>query len=239
MMRFQNTLNIHFPNAISEIMFVAQSTDWLHGLGFSAENSLISLGRCRDELTIPLLQKLRITWGNVFDLTALGGMLFAGKTGFSAAIAHAPTQFDRYRYLFFAFSHIGIDADGNIGLHLREGQSASSTACGALSALRQELQNGKQDLTFHPNDIEQSLLRQRLIPLVEQSTPDLVTLTKMAREAISADLHQMIDLIVDPKQSDYAILTGIQIHAPQQRHFIWLAEAQAVVNGITTHYDSK
>lgn len=234
-MSFQTTLDQHFPNAISEIKFVTQSSEWLYGLGFSAENSIASLSRCRDELTMPLLQKLRATWGELFDLSALAGMIFAGKTGFSAAIGHAPTMFERHRYLFFAFTHIGIAEDGTIGKHLRDGQDQPTLTCGALSALLADLQKGDLDTTIDAADLEQSLLRRRLAPAASQSSPDLVTLTKLAEQAISADLQQMIDLTVDSSKADYGVITGIQIHAAQQRNFISLATAHAVVNGVTHH----
>ncbi len=232
-MPFRTTLDTYFPNAVSEITFVAKTSDWLHELGFSAENCIVSLGRCRDELTLPLLQKLRTIWGSVFDLSALGGMLFAGKTGFSAAIAHAPTDVTRKRYLFFAFAHIGIDATDSIGLHLRVGQGDPSATCGALSALQQDLLRGDVDLALDPTDVEQSLLRQRLVPLIEEPDIDLASLTKLAEQAISADLQNMIDLIVNPEEEDYAIITGIHIHTPQHRNFVWVNNARATVQGVT------
>lgn len=230
-MSFQTSLNQHFPNAKPISQFVNQSSDWLHELGFAAENSLASIGRCRDELTLPLLHALEAEWGAVFDLAALAGMLFAGKTGFSAAIAHAPTRSERKRYLFFAFTHIGITVDGEVGQHLREGQDAPTTACGALCALQAELVAGKRDLTLYPDDIEQSLLRQRLIPTIGSTVPDLVTLTMGACEAISADLQQIIDLTVDAARDDYAVLTGIHIHTPLAEDYIWLSRAMASVDG--------
>jgi hypothetical protein len=237
-MSFQTTLDHHFPNAVLESIFVTRSSDWLEQMGFSAENSIVSLGRCRDELTLPLLDALKTRWGTIFDLTSLAGMVTAGKTGFSAAIAHAPTGFEHKRYLFFAFSHIGVDDVGQLGNFLRNGQAAPSPTCGALTALQQELQQGTPELIMDRHDIEQSLLRQRLAPLVEPQHLDFVALTKLATEAISADMQTMIDLTVDSNQDDYALLTGVQIHAPQQQNLIWLANAKATVRGVTHSFST-
>jgi len=61
--------------------------------------------------------------------------------------------------------------------------------------------------------------------------PDLLPLTKIAHTVILEELERMIQLTVDPTRSDYGLFTGIQIHTPEGRHFVWPGTAYAVVDG--------
>jgi hypothetical protein len=47
---------------------------------------------------------------------------------------------------------------------------------------------------------------------------------------IQEDLEHAISKVVDTTQSDYAVLTGIQIHAPDA-NYIWPADSYVVMNG--------
>jgi len=79
----------------------------------------------KDEQLIDLMVS---RWQEGFALGGLGGLPFAGKTGFRAFLHHVP---DRGRLLVLFAPHVGIDADGRIGALQRDGQAAVSKACGA------------------------------------------------------------------------------------------------------------
>ncbi|MFH1702572.1 MAG: hypothetical protein ABIB41_03935 [Nitrospirota bacterium] len=82
------------------------------------------------------------------------------------------------------------------------------------------------------DDIEMSLIRMRLLKeLPYGHIPDLLELTKITRKAIQTDLENALSKIVNTKKSDYALITGIQINAPDG-NYIWPAECYAFVNGI-------
>ena len=108
-MNFQRALDAYFPNAISEAVFVSSSYDSLELQGFNNANTIACVGVCRDEITNSLLEKLQKVWGEAFNFSSLGGMLFLGKTGFTAAQHHAPVDGGRERYVYFALAHIAID----------------------------------------------------------------------------------------------------------------------------------
>jgi hypothetical protein len=83
-----------------------------------------------------------------------------------------------------------------------------------------------------PMDVELSLLKQRLmLHLPSGPAPDLVTLTRLAYETILADLEQMITLTVSTASSDYAVLTGIQVHGPGGKEFVWPGTLYVVIAG--------
>ena len=47
---------------------------------------------CRDEICRPLVDKLDRRWGPSFNIASLAGFCFCGRTGFKAALAHAPVR---------------------------------------------------------------------------------------------------------------------------------------------------
>ncbi len=231
-MNFQQSLDIHFPASIPETDFVSSSYDALCRHGFKNENTIACVGVCRDEITRSLLDSIQKAWGDPFNFSSLGGMLFLGKTGFSAAHHHAPVVDGRERYVYFAMAHIAIDNDGGVGVCYRPGRPGPSGACGALMAFREEMLDGGLSLALDPDDIEQSLLKHRLFRKIKYGDiPDLVALTKIACGAILDDLEHMVALTVDASVSDYAILNGIQIHGPDRQQFIWPDAMYVMKNG--------
>ena len=67
-------------------------------------------------------------WQEGFSLGGLGGLPFAGKSGFRAFLHHVP---DSGRLLVLFAPHVGIDAEGRVGALQRDGQVEVSKACGA------------------------------------------------------------------------------------------------------------
>jgi hypothetical protein len=87
-------------------------------------------------------------------------------------------------------------------------------------------------LEINQDDLEQSLLRQRLFKKIRYGEiPDLVTLTKIAHSVIREDLERMILLTVDSASIPYAVFTGIQIHGPGNQTRIWTEKPYVVAKG--------
>ncbi|MEK6652087.1 MAG: hypothetical protein AABY50_04055 [Nitrospirota bacterium] len=47
---------------------------------------------------------------------------------------------------------------------------------------------------------------------------------------MQADLERTLNKVVNKDRSNYAVITGIQIHGPET-NYIWPAECYAIVNG--------
>lgn len=235
-MNFETVLKTHFPEAMEEAAFVTQSLSQLKPHQFTAENSLPCVSVCRDELTRSLVDHIQAAWGEAFNFSSLAGMIFAGRTGMGAALAHAPfDQTDgRERYVFFVMPHIGIDEDGTIGKCTRHGRPEKSSACGALVAFQKELSAGDVKLEFDPADAEQSMLKSRLTKNICINKPDLLNITHLTHDAIVEDLEQLIDQMIDTGRADYAVFSGIQIHGPNQTQFVAPVKSYAVVKGERT-----
>ncbi|MDH5676021.1 MAG: hypothetical protein OEZ06_28120 [Myxococcales bacterium] len=231
-MDFKTRLSETFPGALEAADYLRLTTDALAPLGFTAENTIGCVGLCRDELCRPLADDVHDAWGEAFNFSSLGGMLLLGRTGFGAAHAHSPIFEGRERYVYYCMPHIGIGPGGEIGQCERPGREAPSKACGALAALCAEIDGGCLKFGRDPDDLEQSLLRERLLRVLEWGhTPDLLEVTHAARRAIQADLERAIELTVDTDRADYAAFTGIQIHGPGARTLVHAGPSWAAVGG--------
>jgi Limiting CO2-inducible proteins B/C beta carbonyic anhydrases len=230
--RFKQTLQGQFPTSLSMQDYLRMSLQLLTPLGFCKANTLACVSVCRDEMTKPLVAAIQRTWNNVFSFSGLAGMLFMGKTGFLAAHHHAPHVDGQKRQVFFVFTHIGIGPDGEMGFCSRRESPILSPACGALMALQQEMALHGPITSFDPLDPEQSLIRQRLSNREhDRDTPDLVTLTRRAYLHIVKDLENLIAGLLQQDHTQYAVFSGIQIHGPAGKSYVWPGISYSVQHG--------
>eukprot|EP00899_Mesostigma_viride_P012605 jgi/Mesvir1/21345/Mv10027-RA.2 len=219
-------LQEHFPYFLGYEDFVSRVEISLHKHGFESYNSIVCINLCRDEITGALKEKIDRVFGSSFNVNGLGGVLTCGVTGLKAGLSHSPTcSFTgRERYIFFSFPHIAIDSEGTVGRVCRPLRSAPSTACDSYISILEDLRTqGAMKVssmavgTHDGKDPEFSILKQRIGRAVvregrREETLDLVKLTKLAERMITEDLENLILQTVDIKKSDYAVITGVQIH---------------------------
>lgn len=229
---FKEALDLSFPGAYPCDAFVDYSQFRLRPFGIEQKNSIACVSVCRDEIATPFMNRLHNAWNGAFNFSSLAGMLYLGVTGFKAAHHHAPNTDGRERYVYFAFPHIAIDENGTPGNCRRSGRQALSQACGALLKFLEDCSRGEVSPDLNPDDVEQSLLTQRLFGKFGfGKIPDLVTLTKVTQHIIREDLERMIQLTVHPSTTDYAVFTGVQIHGPAHKDWIWVETSYVVVDG--------
>lgn len=203
----------------------------LSARGFTPANTLFGHSICSDEVNnrkeqlIPLMVD---RWGEGFALGGLGGVPFAGKSGFGAYLHHVP---DSGKLLVFFAPHVGIDSEGRVGSLQRDGQAATSSACGAAigayKALQtkkstpedplvtfQDLQKEDVDTKFDPQ-LEQiiNMLAPRLKGIDESSDSVAFVTYQMygiIRELITACITQTPDLF--ESASEVAVVGGVMIN---------------------------
>lgn len=230
---FKKTLDRSFPGAYPCDAFVDYSQFRLRPFGIEQKNSIACVSVCRDEIATPFMNRLHNAWDGAFNFSSLAGMLYLGVTGFQAAHHHAPNTDGKERYVYFAFPHIAIDGEGTPGNCHRSGRRALSQACGALLKILDDCSQGAVNLDLNQDDLEQSLLKQRLFSKFGLGKiPDLIMLTKVTQHIIKEDLERMIQLTVDPNTTNYAVFTGVQIHGPAHKDWIWVETSYVVVDGI-------
>lgn len=235
MSTYSATRDEFFPGALPEREYVATTRELLSPHGFTSDNTLACVAVCRDEIAGHMVGDVEEAWGPSFSLASLAGMVTAGRSGIRAALHHGPVEGGRQHLLIYAMPHIAIGEDGAVGQVLRVGLPRPSTACGALVALRAELARGEVAGDFDPHDIEQSLLRQRLLPLIDhREVPSLVELTRIAAQAIDEDLRSILAIVgsEEPRSPvSGAMFTGIQIHGPGGTDAVWPRSGYLAVDG--------
>ncbi len=230
-MGFEEVIKENFNGVVKEVEYVKKTYNALKKFGFNDDNSIASVCICRDEIAQTVRSIIKHTWGEAFDFSSLAAMFTAGKTGLKAAMHHAPRTGGKERYVFYVIPHTAVNEDGKSGFCKRRGIKEESSACGALCLFLDELYTGKLHIKIDEEDIEESLLKRRLIKEINYGDiPSLLELTKIARKVIQEDLEHAIEKVVDTAKSDYAMLTGIQIHAPDA-NYIWPAESYVVIDG--------
>jgi hypothetical protein len=229
---FEDVLSKYFDKVYTEVDFVQKTYNALKKFGFTDDNSIASVCVCRDEISQYIRSIIKHIWGEAFNFSSLAGMFTAGKTGLKAAMHHAPRVDSKERYVYYVIPHIAINEEGKTGFCKRKGIKEDSSACGALCLFLDELRQGKLHITIDEEDIEESLIKRRLLKEIPYGhVPDLLELTKITRKVIQTDLEHILEKVVDTKKSDYAIMTGIQIHGPEE-NYVWPSECYAVVNGM-------
>lgn len=231
-MTLQAALDEHFPGTLTSEDFVRRTASALEPFGFT-RSAFACVGTCRDELCGPFEDHVTDAFGEAFNFSSLAGVLTLGKTGFGAAHAHAPIEDGIERYVYYVMTHIAIGPNGEIGLCTRDGRPGTSGACGALMHFHGSLEAKTTMSELDMDDIEQSLLHQRLgAVFAGEPTPTLVEVTKAAHDLIAKDLRRTIGATVDTKKAHYAAFTGIQVHTPDgQPERIWSGERFIVIDG--------
>ncbi|CAI5519416.1 unnamed protein product [Closterium sp. Naga37s-1] len=215
------TMATTFPSAMQEEAFLKAVAVELAKLGFRKDNGIALVNTCRDEVCRPVVSIIDREFGLSFNISGLGGLVNCGKVGFGAAMSHSP-EFPcdvdgnlKERYIFFAFPHVSIGESGEVGSLLRRGRGKASSACGALIAINNDINNGVAP-SMDSDDPEYTLLRKKIMAKVSGGDQSLVDVTRAALAAINEDLEKLISLTVNPATADYAVITGVQIHSGDQ-----------------------
>lgn len=230
-MGFEKVLKKYFERVYTEADFVKKTCDILKKHEFNADNTIAAVDVCRDEISQPLVALIREKWGEAFNLCSLAAMFFAGKTALKAAMHHSPVVNGKERYVFYALPHIAIGAKGQLGICNRIGRTETSNACGALNVFLGELKTKKLNLSMDNEDVELSLIKTRLLREIPYGhVPDLMELTQITLKTIKEDFENAINKTINTKLSNYAFLTGIQIHGPDG-NYVCPSDSYVVVNG--------
>lgn len=226
----EDSQNTYFPTALLSSDLDKAVAKTLTARGFTPENTLFGHSICSDEINnraeqlIPLMVN---RWKEGFFLGGLGGLPFSGKSGFGAYLHHVP---DNGKLLILFAPHVGIEADGRVGVLQRDGQSGVSTACGAAVGAYKALQDKKsspvdplliwdslkkEDTNLFDPQIEQivSLLAPRLQG-IEESADSVAFVTyqmyAIIRELMENIIFQTADLY--DNASEVAVVGGIIVN---------------------------
>jgi len=195
----------------------------LENHGFNPSTAINLVSNCRDELCRPFTEYLDTKWAKPsFNIASLAGMVFCGRTGFKAAMAHAPVVDGKERYVFWVAPHIAFSGDNEVGKVWRPGREKASTACGALLAVLSEIKAGRINVQLDPGDIEMSLLKQHILSYLKYGhEPTLIELTYAVHECILDEVRNTAKAAVDLELAEYVIISGIQVHGGFSKTVFW------------------
>ncbi|CAK0797306.1 unnamed protein product [Prorocentrum cordatum] len=165
----ERAMKTFFPTALLANDVNSAVADVLTKRGYTPQNTLYAQSVCPDEINSKaqeLVALMQNEWGEAFALGGLGGLPFAGKSGFEAFLHHTPVK---GKVLICFAPHVGINTDGAVGSILREGQLKNSTACGAavgaFNAIRKS-DSGGSDLGS-AYDAQEKYIVDNMRPLLE------------------------------------------------------------------------
>jgi len=209
--------------------FARDTLKFLEPHGFNKDNTLVIVSVCRDEVMKFVHDRLRWNWGATYDIGGLGGLIAAGKTGFTNALMHAPTGFPKLRYVIVGLTNIGFGENGEPGQCIRPGINYNAGANGALIAYQNELISGQVNLKISIDDYEYDILKNRLSQRMPNGKTDLITITQTALAAIEHDINQLTAQLIDASKCDYAVFTATQLHFPTMQ-LIKRSQSYAVID---------
>ena len=90
-----------------------------------------------------------------------------------------------------------------------------------------------------PDDTEMSLVRQQVTNEFEPGQlPDLVDVTYAAHKCIVDQVKKTAESVVNPDKCEYVIISGIQIHGPLNKNFIYPGSITKYIGGVATDLTS-
>lgn len=220
-MSYQETLNASFPGATSFANYLAKVGRVTTPLGFDRANSFAAVSLCRDELAQSFLPEVERRWEQPFNIGGLGALPSLGHTGWKACLSHVPCENSRGNLIVFGMPHIGLDPDGELGQTLRRDQSKPTSTCGAMVGLLESLTMGVAPTPPGLNDHEAERLTAIMNSHVENLPNDLLALTKLAAEAVDAEIWAELEALGAHTTMDVAVFCGVQIHLPDDVDHIW------------------
>jgi hypothetical protein len=137
---YTTTVRVTYPNAVSAPNFGEYTKKFLKNLGYPANNTLMSLSVCSDDINAANfidndnLGQHPIALNNYlgpFMSGGLAGYPHTGITGLGAYASHATITGNMF---VLNMPHIGISSNGTVGSILRRGQTTQNTSCGAVLA---------------------------------------------------------------------------------------------------------
>ena len=179
--------------------------------GFEADNTLVALSTCRDEVAQPLAAAVAQYWGPAFSIGGLGGLPSGGSTAWAACLGHVPDH-DRGKVLAIGLAHIGTVTDGPAGAYHRPWMAGTATTCGALGAVLGSW--GDAPAGEESGDQELHALRGALAASGERPE-DMVAATLLTAAAVRERIVEQLTAQQPWDRMDVAVVAGVQVHTPE------------------------
>jgi len=137
---YTNTVRVTYSDAVSAQSFGDYTKLFLKNLGYSANNTLMSLSVCADDINAANfvdednLGQHPLSLNEYLGPFMSGGLAGYPHTGITGLGAYASHVTDTGNLFVLNMPHIGISSNGTVGSIIRRGQTTQNTSCGAVLA---------------------------------------------------------------------------------------------------------
>lgn len=169
--------------------------------GLRPEQVVLADSICSDDVNTEEYPPEAMRMIGPFKLGGLNGYPFGGTTGMQAFASHMPAN---GAILIYYAPHIGINAQGKLGVIHREGQHGDSGCCGACKKALGKLNNEQifpgmaKDLDHQQETLEQILLKHAKELRAATGETQLKLATEKIYDAISERMDLLIGQILKP-----------------------------------------
>eukprot|EP00930_Biecheleria_cincta_P013349 TRINITY_DN11948_c0_g1_i1.p1 TRINITY_DN11948_c0_g1~~TRINITY_DN11948_c0_g1_i1.p1 ORF type:complete len:1564 (+),score=232.20 TRINITY_DN11948_c0_g1_i1:85-4776(+) len=212
--RCSQTLTRCFPKAVAGDVAVSRVASMLAPFSFTPANTIYSQSICPDEINnerTGLAHLMSQNWGKCFPMDGIGGVPFAGETGFDAFSAHMP---DDGNVLVLFGPRMAISESGVLGTHLRIGQCCESAAYNAVLDACNSLTSGSDQPELEQDD-KQHWIRQQVAKSLHCVLAAREQLSELIHEFCKGVEDQLLSIVNTKSGSgSLALVGGIQINLP-------------------------
>ena len=195
--------------------------------GFHNDTCVNILCMCQDAICSRFKEKLKQVSPATSDVSSFAGQCFCGRTGLKIAMSSALQVNGKKKVVFWVAPHCNLVNSTEKLVPPQPSRRAPIATCSALNLIHGDLVQKRFRATLDPQDLELSLVRQRLAPWLNwSSVPSLAELTRLAYEAALADLRCLAAATLQPDRCDYAIVAGVLLHGPGDDDFFWPGKAR-------------
>ncbi|EOD14811.1 hypothetical protein EMIHUDRAFT_197387 [Emiliania huxleyi CCMP1516] len=223
-----------FPTALLSSDLDEAIARTLYQRGFTPQNTLFAHSVCSDEVNNKDEQLVDVMG---FSLGGLGGLPFAGKSGFRAYLHHVP---DSGKLLILFAPHVGIDGEGRVGRAAARGAEAAPELPSAIQAKAEQAR--KEGLL--PPSAELGIIIDLLTPRLkglEQAAEPITFVTYMMYTIVRDLLDNCIKETPDVWEwaSEVALVGGVMVNRKSGGDFFQplsfeLRRSVSVANGRPT-----
>jgi len=221
---FEGKVTEAFPKAITNEELVNKVTGALKEYGYG-ETSLVATSLCCDEVNRVLEKDFAKHYTDNFSMGGLAGFPFGGVTSFGAMAHHIP---DGGSCLVVFGPHVGIDADGNVGVVNRRGRAAPGACCGSACAAlghvscvhKGEAKPADPSAFADITDGQQAMVGNLLMPHAERLVKAAEPMKELPMALYDAQKELMERIVAGGCQEvagegKIAVLGGVQINTPE------------------------
>jgi len=214
----------YFPGALPGQAVHERTLRIIERYGFTDENTIMGTSVCPDEINneskdLPVV--MQDHWGEVFPMGGISGAPFAGKTGFKAFSSHVA---DNGNIIVMFGPHVGISDTGEVGMCLRHGQRAQSTACGAvIGAYKACLSGGEVSGDAGAYDMQMDWIKQQIAPHVDGIQRSESPMAALSHQSYAMVRDKIFDVVNNDFGSGYLCLVGgiqVNLPSPMEDHFL-------------------